>query len=175
MRKGGNEKMKNKFVLIRCVLLLWMLCGVCHTQSVVSAATSTPQYASWGYRPLHSTAASAQTKVVGSGFGHASATTYQGIYSTASAAVVTTSAPTYSFRSTSVYIPAARGVGQPVVIADNTPRRSIFDDEPGEDDDPTGVVPDPAPLGDAPWLLLLLLVAGYVLYRPTKAATNEQS
>ena len=34
MRKGGNEKMKNKFVLIRYVLMLWMLCGVCHTQSV---------------------------------------------------------------------------------------------------------------------------------------------
>lgn len=159
--------------------MLWMLCGVCHTQSVVSAATYTPQYASGGYRPLYSTAASAQTKVVGSGFGHASATTYQGISSTASAAVVATSAPTYSFRSTSVYIPAARGVGQPVVIADNTPRRSIWDDEPGEDDDPQGVVPDPAPLGDAPWLLLLLLVAGYVLFRPMlwsiqKKAVNLQ-
>lgn len=155
--------------------MLWMLCGVCHTQSVVSAATSTPQYASWGYRPLHSTAASAQTKVVGSGFGHASATTYQGIYSTASAAVVATSAPTYSFRSTSVYIPAARGVGQPVILADHTTMRKSVFDEPGEDDDPQGVVPDPAPLGDAPWLLLLLLVAGYVLFRPIKAATNEQS
>lgn len=165
--------MKNQF--IRYVLMLWLLCSACYTQSVVSAATYTPQYASWGYRPLYSTAASAQTKVVGGGFGHASATTYQGIYSTASAAVVATSAPTYSFRSTSVYIPAARGVGQPVVIADNTPRRSIWDDEPGDDDDPTGVVPDPAPLGDAPWLLLLLLVAGYVLFRPTKAATIEQS
>lgn len=162
--------MKNKFVLIRCVLMLWMLCGVCHTQSVVSAATSTPQYASWGYRPLHSTAASAQTKVVGSGFGHASATTYQGIYSTASAAVVATSAPTYSFRSTSVYIPAARGVGQPVVLAEGAAYSPPFD--PTDEDDPIGTVPDPAPLGDTPWLLLLLLVAGYVLYRPTKAATN---
>lgn len=150
--------------------MLWMLCGVCHTQSVVSAATSTPQYASWGYRPLHSTAASAQTKVVGSGFGHASATTYQGIYSTASAAVVATSAPTYSFRSTSVYIPAARGVGQPVVLAEGAAYSPPFD--PTDEDDPIGTVPDPAPLGDTPWLLLLLLVAGYVLYRPTKAATN---
>ena len=152
--------------------MLWLLCGACYTQSVASAATYTPQYASWGYRPLYSTATT-QTKVVGSGFGHASATTYQGIYSTANAAVVATSSPTYSFRSTSVYIPAARGVGQPVILADNTPRRSAWDD-PGEEDDPTGVVPDPAPLGDAPWLLLLLLVAGYVLFRPTKNSTKKE-
>ena len=69
MRKGGNEKMKNKFVLIRYVLMLWMLCGVCHTQSVASAATYTPQAASsWGYKPLHSVSAS-QVHVVGSGGG----------------------------------------------------------------------------------------------------------
>ena len=159
MRKGGNEKMKNKFVLIRCVLLLWMLCGVCHTQSVASAATYTPQYASsWGYRPLHSTAASAQTKVVGSGFGHASATTYHGIYSTASAAVVATSAPTYSFRSTSVYIPAARGVGQPVVLTENAAYSSPFD--PTDEDDPIGTV-TPQPVGDAPWILFALLSLAY--------------
>ena len=65
MRKGGNEKMKNKFVLIRYVLMLWMLCGVCHTQSVASAVTYTPQAASsWGYKPLHSVSAS-QVHVVG--------------------------------------------------------------------------------------------------------------
>ena len=152
--------MKNKFVLIRYVLMLWMVCGASYTQSVASAATYTPQYASsWGYRPLYSTAASAQTKVVGSGFGHASATTYQGNYSTASAAVVATSAPTYSFRSTSVYIPAARGVGQPVVLTENAAYSSPFD--PTDDDDPTGVVPDPAPLGDAPWILFALLILAY--------------
>ncbi len=151
--------MKNKFVLIRCVLMLWVLCGVCHTQSVASAATYTPQYASsWGYRPLYSTAASAQTKVVGSGFGHASATTYQGTYSTASAAVVATSAPTYSFRSTSVYIPAARGVGQPVVLAEGAAYSSPFD--PTDEDDPIGTV-TPQPVGDAPWILFALLSLAY--------------
>ncbi len=139
--------------------MLWVLCGVCHTQSVASAATYTPQYASsWGYRPLYSTAASAQTKVVGSGFGHASATTYQGTYSTASAAVVATSAPTYSFRSTSVYIPAARGVGQPVVLAEGAAYSSPFD--PTDEDDPIGTV-TPQPVGDAPWILFALLSLAY--------------
>lgn len=167
MRKGRNEKMKNKFVLIRCVLLLWMVCGVCHTQSVASAATYTPQYASsWGYRPLHSTAASAQTKVVGSGFGHASATTYQGTYSTASAAVVATSAPTYSFRSTSVYIPAARGVGQPVVLTENAAYSSPFDPD---EDDPIGTV-TPQPVGE-PLVLIFFALAflGFRYYRRRNA------
>lgn len=159
--------MKNKFVLIRCVLLLWMLCGVCHTQSVASAATYTQQYASsWGYRPLYSTAASAQTKVVGSGFGHASATTYQGTYSTASAAVVATSAPTYSFRSTSVYIPAARGVGQPVVLTENAAYSSPFNPD---EDDPIGTV-TPQPVGE-PLVLLFFALAflGFRYYRRRNA------
>ena len=159
--------MKNKFVLIRCVLSLWMVCGVCHTQSVASAATYTPQYASsWGYRPLYSTAASAQTKVVGSGFGHASATTYQGISSTAGAAVVATSAPTYSFRSTSVYIPAARGVGQPVVLTENAAYSSPFDPD---EEDPIGTV-TPQPVGEPLVLLFFALVfLGFRYYRRRNA------
>ena len=159
--------MKNKFVLIRYVLMLWMVCGVCHTQSVASAATYTPQYASsWGYRPLHSTAASAQTKVVGSGFGHASATTYQGTYSTAGAAVLATSAPTYSFRSTSVYIPAARGVGQPVVLAEGAAYSSPFDPD---EEDPIGTV-TPQPVGE-PLVLLFFALAflGFRYYRRRNA------
>lgn len=153
--------------------MLWMLCGVCHTQSVASAATYTPQYASsWGYRPLHSTATT-QTKVVGSGFGHASATTYQGIYSTANAAVAASSVPAYTFRTTSLYITSSGASGSmySAPTGSGPLRTSSWTDE----DNPIGEVPDPAPLGDAPWLLLLLLVAGYVLFRPTKAATNEQS
>lgn len=159
--------MKNKFVLIRCVLLLWMVCGVCHTQSVASAATYTPQYASsWGNKPLYSTAALAQTKVVGSGFGHASATTYQGTYSTAGAAVVATSAPTYSFRSTSVYIPAARGVGQPVVLAEGAAYSSPFDPD---EEDPIGTV-TPQPVGE-PLVLLFFALAflGFRYYRRRNA------
>lgn len=147
--------------------MLWMVCGVCHTQSVASAATYTPQYASsWGYRPLYSTAASAQTKVVGSGFGHASATTYQGISSTAGAAVVATSAPTYSFRSTSVYIPAARGVGQPVVLTENAAYSSPFNPD---EEDPIGTV-TPQPVGE-PLVLLFFALAflGFRYYRRRNA------
>jgi hypothetical protein len=169
MRKGERKiMMKNKFVLIRYVLMLWMVCGASYTQSVASAATYTPQYASsWGYRPLHSTAASAQTKVVGSGFGHASATTYQGTYSTASAAVVATSAPTYSFRSTSVYIPAARGVGQPVILTEGAAYSSPFDFDP-DAENPVGEVS--LPVGE-PLVLLFFALAflGFRYYRRRNA------
>lgn len=158
--------MKNKFVLIRYVLMLWMLCGASYTLSIASAYDRTSSSASWGYRPLYSTAASAQTKVVGSGFGHASATTYQGIYSTASAAVVATSAPTYSFRSTSVYIPAARGVGQPVVLTENAAYSSPFDPD---EDDPIGTV-TPQPVGE-PLVLIFFALAflGFRYYRRRNA------
>ena len=150
----GIEKMKNRF--IRHVLIL-LLCGFCHTAAFAYGYDRNDQSKAWGYRPLYSTAASAQTKVVGSGFGHASATTYQGNYSTASAAVVATSAPTYSFRSTSVYIPAARGVGQPVVLAEGAAYSSPFDPD---EEDPIGTV-TPQPVGDAPWILFALLILAY--------------
>lgn len=166
----GIEKMKNRF--IRHVLLL-LLCGFCHTAAFAYGYDRNDQSKAWGYQPLYSTAASAQTKVVGSGFGHASTTTYQGIYSTARAAVVATSAPTYSFRSTSVYIPAARGVGQPVVLAEGAAYSSPFD--PTDEDDPIGTVPDPAPLGDTPWLFMLLLIATFYSIKGASRLRDKQA
>lgn len=41
--------------------------------------------------------------------------------------------------------------------------KSSWDDP--DEDDPAGVVPDPMPIGDAPWLFLLLLAAGYTVCR----------
>ncbi len=158
----GIEKMKNR--CIRHVLIL-LLCSFCHTAAFAYGYDRNDQSKAWGYRPLYSTAASAQTKVVGSGYAGHSGATYQGIYSTANAAVAASSVPTYSFRTTSVYIHAARGVGRPVILAEHTTMRKSVFDGPGEDDDPTGVVPDPAPLGDVPWLFLLLLASGYLAYR----------
>ena len=144
MNKWENEKMKNRNILIRCVLMLWMVCGGCHTASMVYAYDqSTQPSKSWGYQPV-----------------------YQ---STATTSYVP-AAPTCQFHSTSVLIPAARGVGQPAVIANNTPRRSPWDGEPGDDDYPTGVVPDPVdmPVGDIPWLFILILAAGYLAFRYRK-------
>ena len=168
MRKGGNEKMKNKFVLIRYVLMLWMLCGVCHTQSVASAATSTPQYASsWGYKPLHSVPAS-QVHVVGSGGGAGGGiagnggSAYRASYSPASASVAMPSMPSYNFQTTSAYRTTAGASAQPVVLAEGAAYSSPFD--PTDEDDPIGTV-TPQPVGDAPWLVMLLFAAGFIAFR----------
>ena len=72
--------------------------------------------------------------------------------------------PSYSFRSTSSYTPV---VGSTSYLSDgsgpiSSPRRAkSWDpwDEP--EDDPIGVVPNPAPLGEP--LILLLLALGYFL------------
>ena len=140
----GIEKMKNRF--IRHVLIL-LLCGFCHTAAFAYGYDRNDQSKAWGYQPV-----------------------YQ---STATTSYVS-AAPTYQFRSTSsVYLtssghPASYVPGQ----QNNGPRRirlsDPFEDEPGEDDYPTGVVPDPAPIGDTPWLFLLLLSAGYLAFRYRK-------
>lgn len=136
----GKEKMWNRVVLIRYVLMLWLLCGTCDTVSVASASMQTPQYASWGYQQLPSmgTACNQHTTV------------YTGA-----------TPPSYQFKTTSAYVFTSGKCYQPVGIRENRMLRSIFD-EPGEDDDPTGVVPDPVPLGEVPWLIMLLLAAGYL-------------
>lgn len=177
MRKGGNEKMKNKFVLIRYVLMLWMLCGVCHTQSVASAATYTPQAASsWGYKPLHSVSAS-QVHVVGCGGGAGGGiagnggSAYRASYSPASASVAMPSMPSYNFQTTSAYRTNAGASAQPVILAENAAYSSPFDPD---EDDPIGTV-TPQPVGDAPWLLLLLLVAGYVLFPPMRRSMTSST
>ena len=168
MRKGGNEKMKNKFVLIRYVLMLWMLCGVCHTQSVAYADNRTPQAASsWGYKPLNSVSAS-QVHGVGSGGGAGGGiagnggSAYRASYSPASASVAMPSMPSYNFQTTSAYRTNAGASAQPVVLAEGAAYSSPFD--PTDEDDPIGTV-TPQPVGDAPWLVMLLFAAGFIAFR----------
>ena len=168
MRKGGNEKMKNKFVLIRYVLMLWMLCGVCHTQSVAYADNRTPQAASsWGYKPLNSVSAS-QVHGVGSGGGAGGGiagnggSAYRASYSPASASVAMPSMPSYNFQTTSAYRTNAGASAQPVVLAEGAAYSSPFD--PTDEDDPIGTV-TPQPVGDALWLVMLLFAAGFIAFR----------
>ena len=160
--------MKNKFVLIRYVLMLWMLCGVCHTQSVAYADNRTPQSASsWGYKPLHSVPAS-QVHVVGSGGGAGGGiagnggSAYRASYSPASASVAMSSMPSYNFQTTSAYRTNAGASAQPVVLAEGAAYSSPFD--PTDEDDPIGTV-TPQPVGDAPWLVMLLFAAGFIAFR----------
>ena len=160
--------MKNKFVLIRYVLMLWMLCGVCHTQSVAYADNRTPQAASsWGYKPLNSVSAS-QVHGVGSGGGAGGGiagnggSAYRASYSPASASVAMPSMPSYNFQTTSAYRTNAGASAQPVVLAEGAAYSSPFD--PTDEDDPIGTV-TPQPVGDAPWLVMLLFAAGFIAFR----------
>ena len=126
----GIEKMKNRNILIRCVLMLWMLCGMCHTASFAYGYAPDAQSKNWGYQP---------------------------VYNSSSVA------PTYQFRTTSAYISASGG-SEPYNPMSG-PRRGSAWTTPGIDDDPIGTVPDPAPVGDTPWIFLLLLAAGYTVCR----------
>jgi hypothetical protein len=74
--------------------------------------------------------------------------------------------PTYQFRSTSSYTPivgttsyTSDGSG-PIGEPRRSQRRGPWD--PPEDD-PIGVIPS-QPIGDVPWVLILLLAGGYIAY-----------
>ena len=169
----GIEKMKNRF--IRHVLIL-LLCGFCHTAAFAYGYDRNDQSKAWGYQPLYSTAASAQkTKVVGSGFGHASTTTYQGIYSTARAAVVATSAPAYTFRTTSLYITSSDASESmySAPTGSGPLRTSSFDWN--DDDNPLGEVDDPMPVGDTPWLFMLILIATFYSIKGASRLRDKQA
>ena len=138
MNKWENEKMKNRNILIRCVLMLWMVCGMCHTAAFAYGYAPNAQSKNWGYQPV-----------------------YQ---STATTSYVS-AAPTYQFRTTSAYRNSFGDTesGSALLRASGPRRTSPWDWS--DDDNALGEVPDPAPVGDTPWLLMLLLAAGYIAFR----------
>lgn len=90
---------------------------------------------------------------------------YQQVYNSSSVAM-----PTYRFHSTSVLIPTQDQSESAAWMPGNSRPRRIGE-WPGDEDDPTGVVPDPVdmPVGDTPWLFLLLLIVGYIALRSRRA------
>lgn len=90
---------------------------------------------------------------------------YQPAYNSSSVAM-----PTYRFHSTSVLIPTRDQSESAAWMPGNSRPRRVGE-WPGEEDDPTGVVPDPVdmPVGDIPWLFLLLLIVGYIALRSRRA------
>ena len=82
---------------------------------------------------------------------------------------------TYRFRSTSAGTLTVSSIYTPQIsdpfatsLTRNKAKRdgNPWDDEPGEDDDPIGVVPDPAPLGEP--LVLLLFAFLFLLIKNKK-------
>ena len=82
---------------------------------------------------------------------------YQPVYNNTVA-----SSPSYQFRTTSVYINSSGDSESenPLYGPSRSPRGW---GRPGGN--PIGEVDDPVPVGDTPWLLMLLLAAGYIGFR----------
>jgi hypothetical protein len=79
--------------------------------------------------------------------------------------------PTYRFHSTSVLIPTQDQSESAAWMPGNSRPRRI--DGWSDEDNPLGEVPDPMPIGDTPWILMLLLITAYYLikrYRTKKIA-----
>jgi hypothetical protein len=139
--------MKNKFVLIRYVLMLWLLCGVSYTQSIASAYDRNTSSQGWGYQPLQTSS---------------STTGYTASYGGTMTRGRVAERPTFHFQSTSILISPSdmermQMRGGDVVLMGNP-----FDEptEPG-----MGEVEPEMPVGDTPWLFLLLLAVGYTVCR----------
>ncbi len=134
--------MKNKFVLIRYVFMLWLLCGASYTQSIASAYDRTSPSASWGYQPLHGSDMSVNTSVFGGAI--AGGTQISGTYSAASSRTNALTKPTYQFSSTSPYLNASNMGGVRITMSGGDVMRSDpWTDEPtgpgvGEVEEPIG-------------------------------------
>jgi len=119
--------MKNRLVIIRCVLVLGLLCGLGHTAAFAYVYAPHAQSESWGYQPVYD---------------------------------FDPSVAAYQFHTTSIYNPSGG-----IVPINMSPRRNAimsdnwWEEDPSDDDDPMGTVPD-VPLGDGFWILLLM-AAGY--------------
>ena len=78
---------------------------------------------------------------------------------------VATTLPVYQFRTTSSYLsPVGEYRSGNPMMRDESSGFSWGEDDP--EDNPLGEVNDPTvPIGDAPWYLILLFAAGYIIYK----------
>ena len=131
--------------------MLWMLCGASYTLSIASAYDRNTSSQGWGYQPLQTSS---------------STTGYTASYGGTTTRGGVAERPTFHFQSTSILI--SHSDMEPMQMrGGNALLSSIWDDEPtgpgtGELD------PEDMPVGDTPWFLILLLVAGYYLIKRYK-------
>jgi len=131
--------------------MLWMLCGVYHTSSIASAYDRNTSSQGWGYQPLQTSS---------------STTGYTASYGGTTTTGRVAERPTFHFQSTSILI--SHSDMEPMQMrGGNALLSSIWDDEPTEPG--VGEFDPQVPVGDTPWLFLLLLIAGYLTYRLEQA------
>ena len=170
MQISRNRNSKNCF--IRHVLIV-LLCCISSVVSFVTAAQTSPKYASWGYRSLQSIrTAQKQTSSIAYGGTTYSQTTYG--HGTMTGTTYTpfkgsTQDLNYQFGTTSAYIHPAQSKPKRSNWSDNTMYGSGWNEDPDNDDE-LGVVPDPVPVGDIPWLFFLLLAIIYGVVKRKNAS-----
>ena len=120
-----------------------LLCGLCHTAAFAYGYERDAQ-SQWGYRPVYNQ---------------------------------TAASPEYRFYSTSPYLHSlGESKAKSYTPANAGVRKTAgFGDDPNEEtDDEIGIVhpdrEDLMPVGDTPWLLMLLLSACYIAFRRKKCS-----
>ena len=130
--------------------MLWMLCGASYTLSIASAYDRNTSSQGWGYQPLQTSS---------------STTGYTASYGGTTTRGGVAERPTFHFQSTSILI-SPSDMEPMQMRSGNALLSSIWDDEPTGPG--TGEVEPKEvdmPVGDTPWLFLLLLAVGYTVCR----------
>ena len=150
--------MINTNLLHRIVWMVWLLCLGCLMPSAAYAYDRTPASASWGYQPLYSTASTRPNKPAYKLSGDvypayrfrstSPITNYQSQITNRQSQITNRQSPIANYQS-------------PIITGPYKSSEWNWGDP--EDEDPIGVVPDPAPIGE-PWLLFLLAL----LYLPIR-------
>ncbi len=145
--------------------MLWMLCGASYTLSVAYAYDRTSPSASWGYQPVYKSVSYGSTP-------YAAPTTTT---SSAYRALGTSVTLNYNFKTTSVYLVSNARYQRMYRSGEMVVYGSLDDEEPEEPEGPGigEMEEDPMPIGDTPWILMLLLITAYYLikrYRTKKIA-----
>ena len=144
--------------------MLWLLCGASYTQSIASAYDRNTSSQGWGYQPL--------STMNGSNY---HATTAPGTYGTTTSRTTKnplsgrSDFPVLRFRSTSAYADKFDMQYTPLMGGEVVLMGDIWTDENDPNEPGMGeVVEDPMPIGDTPWLFMLILAAGYLAFRYRK-------
>ena len=126
-----------------CVLAIVLLCGSVSIEAFAYGYDKNVQSESWGYQPVGGSSASVESLNPVSGI---------------------SSAPTYRFHTTSPIINSLNDDHGSMMMDLNRARRtSSWDDF--EEGNPLGEVDDTTPVGDTPWLFIIILLAGYIAFR----------
>lgn len=160
----------------RWILAIALLCGFGHTAGLAYAYGQNAQSDSWTYQSVYGSAKPANTTMhvrttlssrssmpVASYGGAMTSGGTAGYGTTGQAVSPAIGKPSYTFKSTSSLV-STLGNPNPSIVRGTTVSRNSPNDF-DEEEDPIGVVPDPTPVGDTPWLVMAVLAAGYIALR----------